>query len=119
MSMIWLHSRAAWIAVSWTMVHLLWVGGVIGLCGAAARSALRNARPETRYGAALACLIVLAAAPAVLFVQLLDRGEMLTPLAVQPSGTTVEGERLHEPLRRTLARASIWSCARSWASWSL
>ena len=58
--------------MGWTMVHLAWFGGVIGLCGAAVRAALRSARPETRYGAALTCLIAFAAAPGFIFVQFLE-----------------------------------------------
>lgn len=57
----------AWIAAGWTMVHLVWVGGAIGAVGAILRRVLRSARPEWRYGAAIACLAALTLAPFALF----------------------------------------------------
>ena len=35
-----------WLAAGWTMLHLLWVGGALGLVAAVGRRALRTARPE-------------------------------------------------------------------------
>jgi len=53
----------AWVAAGWTMLHLIWIGAVVAAIGLALRRALRRSRPEVRYGAALACLAVLSAAP--------------------------------------------------------
>ncbi len=68
MSATVLTSSPVWTAAGWTMLHLVWVGGAIGLVAALARRLLRSARPEARYGVALAWLVVLAVSPAVIFV---------------------------------------------------
>jgi WD40 repeat protein/beta-lactamase regulating signal transducer with metallopeptidase domain len=58
--------EAAWLAIGWTMLHFLWVGGLIGIAAGVVLRVLRGATPEVRYGAALASLAMLAAAPAVI-----------------------------------------------------
>ena len=62
-----------WLAAGCTMLHLLWVGGVIGLLGLAGRRILCRASWSVKYGFALCCLLVLVAAPAVVFVHVVDR----------------------------------------------
>jgi beta-lactamase regulating signal transducer with metallopeptidase domain len=61
-STLWTTSPA-WSAAGWTMLHSTWVGAVIGLMAALVRRLLISARPETRYGAALSCLAMLAVSP--------------------------------------------------------
>ncbi|WZO98375.1 M56 family metallopeptidase [Isosphaeraceae bacterium EP7] len=56
----------AWRACGWTILHFAWAGAAIGLAGLLARRLVRRAGPETRYAAALCCLIALAAAPAAI-----------------------------------------------------
>jgi WD40 repeat protein/beta-lactamase regulating signal transducer with metallopeptidase domain len=57
---------AVWLAIGWTMLHFLWVGGLIGITAAVALRALRDASPELRYGVALGALALLALAPAAI-----------------------------------------------------
>ncbi len=57
-----------WTAAGWTMVHLVWVGAVIGVLAALSRRLMRPVGPETRYAAALVWLVVLAASPAAIFI---------------------------------------------------
>jgi beta-lactamase regulating signal transducer with metallopeptidase domain len=59
-------SDALWLAIGWTMLHFLWVGGLIGLASAMALLVLRRASAELRYGVALASLALLALAPVVI-----------------------------------------------------
>ncbi len=60
------NSDAMWLAIGWTMLHFLWVGGLIGVGAALALRALDRASAEVRYGVALASLALLALAPAVI-----------------------------------------------------
>ncbi len=55
-----------WTALGWTMLHLLWVGGAVGLVAAMGRWRLRAATPEVRYLVALASLLGLAVSPAII-----------------------------------------------------
>ena len=61
-----LNGDAMWLAIGWTMLHFLWVGGLIGVAAAMALRALGGASAEVRYGVALASLAMLAVAPAVI-----------------------------------------------------
>ncbi len=61
-----------WTAAGWTMMHLLSVGAVIGLMAALGRRLLKQARPELRYGVALACLVALGVSPGAIFVWLYE-----------------------------------------------
>ncbi len=45
-----------WVIAGWTMLHFLWVGGLIGLAAAWVRRATRRSRPEFRHAFALICL---------------------------------------------------------------
>lgn len=51
-------------AVAWALVHFLWQGALAGLVAAALLRALRGARAATRYGVAVALLVLLALLPA-------------------------------------------------------
>ncbi len=55
-----------WFVAGWTMLHFLWVGALAGLFAAVLRRALRHARPELRYTAALSCLAGTALAPVLI-----------------------------------------------------
>jgi beta-lactamase regulating signal transducer with metallopeptidase domain/tetratricopeptide (TPR) repeat protein len=55
-----------WLTAGWTMLHFLWVGGVLGLLAAAGRRALRGASPEVRYAFGLLSLSAMTFAPAVI-----------------------------------------------------
>jgi WD40 repeat protein/beta-lactamase regulating signal transducer with metallopeptidase domain len=54
---------AVWLAIGWTMLHFLWVGGLIAIVASIALRALGGAPAEARYAVALASLALLAAAP--------------------------------------------------------
>ncbi len=58
-----------WTAAGWTMLHLAWVGVLIGVIAAFLRRLLHPARPETRYRVALLCLVVLSISPLVIFLR--------------------------------------------------
>ena len=57
----------AWTSAGWTMIHLAWLGLVIGLIATSGRRLLKRATPEARYGFALACLTAFGVAPFALF----------------------------------------------------
>jgi beta-lactamase regulating signal transducer with metallopeptidase domain len=70
-STLWTASPT-WTAAGWTMLHLIWVGAVIGLMAALVRRLLISARPETRYGAALTCLAMLSVSPLLIFARVYE-----------------------------------------------
>ena len=73
-----------WTVAGWTMVHLLSVGAVIGLIAALGRGLLKQARPELRYGVALACLVALGVSPGAIFVWLYEPVRQRTSLLIRP-----------------------------------
>lgn len=87
-------NHPAWTAAGWTMIHLVWVGAAVGLAAALLRRRLRDARPETRHGAAVFCLMTLTAAPLTLFASLYrpepapERASAQAPRAVPAVATT-------------------------------
>jgi beta-lactamase regulating signal transducer with metallopeptidase domain len=74
-----------WTGAGWTMLHLVWVGAVIGVLAALSRRLMRPVGPEVRYAAALVCLVVLAGSPAAIFICVfqplpLDAGSVISPV---------------------------------------
>jgi D-alanyl-D-alanine endopeptidase (penicillin-binding protein 7) len=61
-------------AVGWTLVHFVWQGALLGCVVALLLTALRNARPETRYAVACAGLLLCLAWPAADLALLLRAG---------------------------------------------
>ncbi|CAH0173329.1 Regulatory protein BlaR1 [Massilia sp. Bi118] len=61
-------------AVGWTLVHFVWQGALLGCIVAVLLTALRNARPETRYAVACAGLLLCLAWPTVDLALLLKSG---------------------------------------------
>lgn len=64
----------AWTALGWTLVHLMWVGLLLGGLAWVLRLVLARARPEVRYAGSLLCLALLALAPAVTYLWCLPGG---------------------------------------------
>lgn len=62
------------VAVGWTLVHFVWQGALLGCALALLLTALRNARPETRYAVACAGLLLCLAWPTADLVLLLRAG---------------------------------------------
>ena len=67
MSLTVLTSSPAWTATGWTMMHLLWVGTLVGLLAGVSRRILRPAVAEARYAVALVWLAVFAGSPVAIF----------------------------------------------------
>jgi beta-lactamase regulating signal transducer with metallopeptidase domain len=67
MSSTWLTASPISTAAGWTMLHMVWVGAVIGLMAVPARRIFKSARPETRYGVALLQLLALSISPLLIF----------------------------------------------------
>jgi D-alanyl-D-alanine endopeptidase (penicillin-binding protein 7) len=61
-------------AIGWTLVHFVWQGALLGCIVALLLTALRNARPETRYAVACAGLLLCLAWPAIDLALLLRGG---------------------------------------------
>jgi D-alanyl-D-alanine endopeptidase (penicillin-binding protein 7) len=61
-------------AVGWTLVHFVWQGALLACVVAVLLTALRNARPETRYAVACAGLLLCLAWPAIDLALLLRAG---------------------------------------------
>lgn len=51
--------------LGWALLHFVWQGALIGLAAAVALTALRNARPQTRYAVACVALMLCLAIPSV------------------------------------------------------
>jgi bla regulator protein BlaR1 len=64
MSAHWLDGRLV-TALGWILLHFVWQGALVGCAAAVALTLLRNARPETRYLAACAALLLCLAWPAL------------------------------------------------------
>ncbi len=75
------------------MLHLVWIGAVVGLVAALLRRLLRSARPEVRHGLAVACLMSLAATPVILFALLyrLDAAVESAPVEKNRTAPAAEG----------------------------
>ncbi len=74
MSFSVLANSPQWTAAGWTMLHLVWVGAVIGVLAVLSRRLLRSAGPEVRHTAALAWLVVVAGSPVMIFVCVFEPG---------------------------------------------
>jgi D-alanyl-D-alanine endopeptidase (penicillin-binding protein 7) len=61
-------------ATGWALLHFVWQGAVVGCATALALTALRNARPETRYAVACLGLLLCLAWPAAALVLSLRAG---------------------------------------------
>jgi len=83
------NSDAIWLAIGWTMLHFLWVGGLIGAAAAMALRSLGRASAEVRHGVALASLALLALAPAVIGWRASLAGGADRP-SPEPGGQTVQ-----------------------------
>lgn len=57
------HLDWAWHLAGWTMIHYLWIGGLIGVVAYLLRLPIRRRTPNLRYALTLACFFALAAAP--------------------------------------------------------
>ena len=71
-----------WTTAGWTMLHLLWVGAVLGLLAAISRRLLRSAGPGTRHAAALVWLLLFAGSPVVVFLLVFERASSGTDAQV-------------------------------------
>ena len=74
MNLTVLTDSPVWTAAGWTMLHLVWVGAVIGLLAALSRRLLKSAGPEVRHAAALVWLLLLAGSPVVIFLRVFEPG---------------------------------------------
>jgi len=52
-----------WQIAGWTMLHYLWVGGLLGVIAVVLRRGMRSAGANLRYLAALSCFAILGIAP--------------------------------------------------------
>lgn len=69
-----------WLVAGWTMLHFLWLGGIIGLLAGASRLLLRSARPNVRYVVALGWLAALTVAPlAITLAVVAEDNPQITP----------------------------------------
>src|SRR3569623_2493003 len=75
-----------WLAAGWTILQFLWVGAALGVLAALIRALTRRAAPQARYLLALACLLAVAAAPAALFIRILDSGARSAASALPRAG---------------------------------
>src|ERR1700677_1625709 len=91
-----------WTATGWTMLHMLWVGALIGVTAALGRWLMKSTGPEARYGVALAFLLVLTVSPVAIFVRVFEPEwrptmEMVGPVkSIEQAGSvsTEDRERL-------------------------
>jgi beta-lactamase regulating signal transducer with metallopeptidase domain/tetratricopeptide (TPR) repeat protein len=67
------------------MLHLVWVGALVGCLGLLARRLSRQARPETRHALALLLLAGLGLAPALIFRRVYEPAERPTIRIASPS----------------------------------
>jgi D-alanyl-D-alanine endopeptidase (penicillin-binding protein 7) len=73
-------------AIGWTLIHFVWQGALLGCVVALLLTALRNARPETRYAVACFGLLLCLAWPAVDLALLLNAGTETVDGKLLPGG---------------------------------
>ena len=56
-------NTSLWQLAAWTMIHSLWIGGIVAILGATLRLACRRAAANNRYAVSLATLAALAMSP--------------------------------------------------------
>jgi beta-lactamase regulating signal transducer with metallopeptidase domain len=109
----------AWLVAGWTMLHFLWIGGLISILALVGRYVLRKAGSEIRYSFALACFFAFAIAPLIIARQIMVDTPATAPAHVRPIAVPipVEGnpsapEPIYEVLGATVGRsASILEAA--------
>jgi D-alanyl-D-alanine endopeptidase (penicillin-binding protein 7) len=79
-------------ALGWTLVHFVWQGALLGCGVGVVLTALRNARPETRYAVACAGLLLCLAWPAVDLALLLRAGNGAAGSAALTAGAGVAAD---------------------------
>lgn len=83
-------SHSLWMAAGWTMLHLLWVGTVVGVVSWIALRLVRRARPQVRYLVALGGFASLAASPVVVFSAVTATDALPTSTKTTTEVTTTE-----------------------------
>jgi D-alanyl-D-alanine endopeptidase (penicillin-binding protein 7) len=79
-------AQAVVAAIGWALLHFVWQGALVGCATAVALTALRNARPERRYLAACAGLLLCLAWPLAELVLALRTGPDAARAGVQLPG---------------------------------
>ena len=85
MSLSVLSASPIWCAAGWTMLHLVWVGAVIGLLAALLQLLTKSAGPEIRHAAALLSFLFMAISPVVIFLIIFEPRSWSTTLDVSPA----------------------------------
>jgi len=102
-----------WEVLGWTMMHMLWVGALIGLLALAGRILLRRANPALRYGFALGCFALLLLTPLALWAWQWGQGRPATTFFAEGGAAlaTLQSWGLHSwrPDRPLLPSAEGWS----------
>jgi beta-lactamase regulating signal transducer with metallopeptidase domain/tetratricopeptide (TPR) repeat protein len=85
MSLSILSRSPAWAAAGWTMLHVLWVGAVIGLLAAFTRKVLRSSGPQSRYLVALFWFLILAVSPVAVFAFVFEPSPKVIRAQIAPA----------------------------------
>jgi beta-lactamase regulating signal transducer with metallopeptidase domain/tetratricopeptide (TPR) repeat protein len=102
-----LTTSPVWTAAGWTMLHMIWVGGLIGVMAALGRWLMKSTGPEARYGVALAFLLVLTVSPVAIFVRVFEPEwppamEMVGPVkSIKQAGSVSTEDRERQVIERT------------------
>ncbi len=100
-------SSPVWTGAGWTMLHLVWVGAIVGVLAAISRRTLRSAGPAVRHAAALVWLTVLAGSPAVIFVRVFQPAPLDAPVVILPVERSERaGGAVAPEVKRTVPRLS-------------
>jgi len=83
MNAAWLTSSPHWLTLGWTMLHFLWVGGLLGLLTLTGHAVLYRATAQVRYCFACLCLLALTATPMLIAWRI---GPMSEPMQAQAVG---------------------------------
>ena len=85
MSLSALSASPIWCAAGWTMLHLVWVGAVIGLLAALLQHLTKSVGPEIRHATALLSFLFMAISPVVIFLSIFEPSSQSTALDVSPA----------------------------------
>lgn len=84
-----------WLIAGWTMIHFLWIGGVLTLVLGMVRIALRRLTPQVKYVVTCVCFAALAAVPVAIAAWL---ARDMDWVATSPADLQTETAMEQEPL---------------------
>jgi len=98
-----LSTSQLWHLAGWTMIHYLWIGGLIGAATLMLRFPIRRRTPALRYALTLACFFALAAAPVGIAMWLANEPQFAAAVSPNLAEVSPAAEALQSDAAKTQA----------------